>query len=404
MGGGGFRGVGGAPPRRRRAVAAAALVAAALVAAAGLVAPATVRAALGRLYPQSADALAVMTDDRLGRSFAVDGAALALPAVALLATGAAAPLCAATLAANYLAGQSLLAFDDARRWREPPALARALPAGATVAAFAAVATPSDGPANRALARFWRGRAALAPEFGTRWGVTYALSRGPDLLEPLSQELLAAEVGRLAPTERARAARALGAHAVIDDAPIVGLDSRTVDGVWLTTLAAAAPPAYLARRLLPCEGIPATARALAAESFVAGHDATVAGAGGAVTLGGGVVDDLGGAPHRRSFATTLTAPGLLVLRQSFMRCWQARIDGHRARVEAVNGAQLGVRVPAGTHRIELLVDPRPAWLGIAGPLLVLLLVAATRRRAAPSPGRADASGGGERNSPATRPAP
>jgi hypothetical protein len=392
------------PPRRRRAVAAAVLASAVLVAAAGALAPAAVRSALRRLYPHSAGALASVGDDRLGRSLAGDAAALALPAAALLATGSAAPLCAATLAANYLAGRSLLPFDQARRWSEPPALARALPAGATVAVFAKTAAPADTPGAVSLARFWRARAALVPEYGTRWGLGYTLTRGPDGLEPIRQELLAAAVGRLAPGERAHAARALGAHAVIDDAPIAGLESHAVDGVWLSTLAAAPPRAYLARRELPCDGIPATALALAAEAFRAGDDATVEGAGGALELGGGAIEDLGGPPHRRLFATTTAAPGLLVVRQSFMRCWRARIDGRPARVEAVNGAQLGVRVPAGTHRVEVLVDSRPAWLGIAGALLVLTMIVATRRTAAPSPARPAASGGEGRSTPATPPAP
>ena len=392
------------PAPHRRAIAGAALALAAVVAGAGVLAPRLVRSALTALYPRAAGALAEVPGPRLTRALAVDAAALALPAAALLASASAAPLCAATLAANYLGGASLLAFEPAARWAAPPVLARELTAGATVAVFAVTAAPESVPVAPELARFWRFRAALVPEYGTRWRLGYTLTRGPDGLEPVRQELLTAEVRRLDPAARARAARALGASAVVDDAPIAGFASRVVDGVWLTTVADAPPAAYLARRALPCEGIPATARTLAAEGFQPASDAVVEGAGGAVALGSGSLEEIGGPPHRRRFATTLAAPGLLVVRQSFMRCWQARVDGRPAPVVIANGAQLGVRVPAGTHVVELRVDPRPARLGMAGPLVVLAAFVATRRRAAASAARRDARNGGARSTRATPPAP
>ena len=398
----GFRQLAARPAVRRRAAAAVLLIATAVATAGGL-APGRLRTALAHLYPASASAVGALTDERIGAVLAVDAAALALPAAALLATGAALPLCAAVLAANAVAGGSVLAFDETRRWREPPALARALPPRATIAVLAASAVPTDAPGNAALGRFWVSRAALVPEYGTRWGFGYALTRGPDGLEPIAQELLAAEASRLPAAERARVARALGALAIVGNEPIDGLPSRSVDGVWLVTLAEAASTAYMAQRALPCEGMPAVVRALAASEFRAGRDAAVAGAGGAAELGGGTVTELGGPPHRRRFAVTCGAPGLLVVRQSFMRCWRARVDGRAAAVEAVNGAQLGVRVPTGEHVVEIGVDPLPVRLGMVGPLLALVALAATRRRAAASPGRRDASGGEARSTPATPPA-
>lgn len=391
------------PARRRRAIAGTALVLAAVAAATGALAPRSLRAALARLYPRSAGALAAVSDGALARALAADAAALALPAATLLATASAAPLCAAVLAGNAIGGAAALSFEPARRWAATPELAAAAGAGATVAAFSGAGAPSVVPVAPALARYWRFRAALTPEYGTRWGLAYVLARGPDGLEPLLQEGLAAEVRRLAPAARARAARALGASALIDDAAIPGFAAREVDGVWLTRLADDPPAAYLARRELPCAGIPAAVQALAGEGFVPAADAAVEGTGGAAALGGGTLAELAGAPHRRRFRAVLDAPGLLVVRQSSMRCWRARIDGRASRVEVVNGAQLGVRVPAGAHLVELLVDARPAWLGMAGPLLVAAAWTISRRRAAASPARRGATGGGGRSNPATPPA-
>jgi len=387
----------------RRAVAGALLAVAAALAAAAIASPALPRAVLSRAYPESAAALGRTPDGRVREWVAADAAALALPAATLLVTGSAAPLIAATLLANVLSAGGLLAFDTSSRWSAPPALVSELPAGATVAAFATAAAPQEPPGAPALARFWSSRAALVPEYGTRWGLAYTLTRGPDGLEPARQDLLAAEAAHLAPDERARVAGALGAQAVIGDVPLAGGSSRRVDGVWLTELREPAPRVYLAQRELPCQGIPAAVRALAAGTFRPGVDAVTEGTGGAAELGGGSVVALGGPPHHRRYAVEAAAPGLLVVQQSFMRCWRARIDGRSATVEVANGAEIGVRVPAGAHTVEVLVDATPARIGLLGPLLVLAALAATRRAGA-SPGRPAASGAGGHSTPATRQAP
>jgi hypothetical protein len=398
----GYERVGGDARRRRRAALAmlAPATAVALLAAAF---PALVRTVLGGFYPAAQAGLAQVGDGELRAALVGDAAALALPAGVLLVTAAPAPLTAAVLAAGVLSARGVLAFDDAERWRRPPTLVTELPAHATVASFSLAGTPASRPGNPALARFWSSRAALVPEYGTRWGIAYVLTRGPDGLEPAAQDLLAAEAAHLALPERVNVARALGAQAVITDEPLAGCGSRRADGVWLTLLDTPAPRAYLARRALPCQGIPAAVRMLASRSFRPGVDAVTEGTGGAAELGAGVVTSLAGPPHRHRYEVDAAAPGLLVLQQSFMRCWRARIDGVPALLEVANGAELGVRVPAGRHLVELGVDPTPARIGLLGPLLVVAALVATRRRAAGSsaaPG--DASDGAVHSTPATRP--
>jgi hypothetical protein len=362
------------------------------------------RPALGTAYPSARAALAGLPDAALRRALALDLAALALPPAACLLSGAnPAVLVAATVAANTLAARGALPLDEAQRWQRPPAALAALPAAPVLAAFAATGTPADGPTQPALQRFWRLRAALLPGYATRFGAGYVLTRGPDGLEPLRAELLAAAAGSLDPPARARIAAALGATAVVDAAALDGLPAVPVEGVVVNRIADAAPHFYLARRAIPAAGIPAAVQAMASPTFRPGLDAVVEDTGGAVEFGGGAVVAAAGPPHRLLLTVDADGPGLLVIQQSFLGAWRARVDGVPAAVEPVNGAMLGVRLPAGSHEVTVLLDPRPYQIGAAGPLLLLALWLVSSR-ARTSPGRAAASDAPARSSPASRPAP
>jgi hypothetical protein len=142
--------------------------------------------------------------------------------------------------------------------------------------------------------------------------------------------------------------------------------------------------------------------MAAASFRPGEDAVVPGAGAASTAAGGTVVELRGSPQRRVFDITTAGAGLLVVQQSFMRCWRATVDGKRVLVEPANGANTGVRVPGGHHRVVLFLDPVPYRLGLLGPLLLVAFVAFSRRGGA-SRDRGGASDGAGRSTPATPPA-
>jgi hypothetical protein len=163
-----------------------------------------------------------------------------------------------------------------------------------------------------------------------------------------------------------------------------------------------PRTYLARRLLPAQGLLAAATVMAGEGFRAGEDAVVQGVGGRQETSGGEVAELPGRPHHRFFDVTAEEDGLLVVQQSFMRAWRATVDGLAAPVELVNAASIGVRVPAGRHRVALFLDPRPYRVGLAGPIL-LLLVAGLSRSDGTSRGRAVATHDGGHSTPATPPA-
>ncbi len=373
--------------------------AAAALLAASAVPDITLRPVLRYLYPRSAPALDRVQSGDLARSVALDAAALALPAGVVAATGAA-PLAslAAVLTGNALAGTSALAWDDAARWAEPPAALLAAGRRPVLAVLAAPGRPADGPDDPALSHFWAWRAALEPPYAVRWEATYVLARGPDGLEPVRSELLAAAVGQLVPRQRARAAAALGATAVITDAPVPGWPASAADGVWVCRPPRSAPPVYLAQRLIGAGSWPAIALTLAGDGFVPGGDAVVEGNLPVQALAGGTVSESAGAPHRRSFHVDAAGPGLLVVGQSYMRCWRARVDGAPAQPEPVNGAQLGLRVPAGRHTVNLFVDPFPYRLGLLGPLVLAVTLAGSWR------GRRATTGAPGRSSPARPPAP
>lgn len=67
------------------------------------------------------------------------------------------------------------------------------------------------------------------------------------------------------------------------------------------------------------------------------------------------------PDRREFVTQTTAENLLALTSSYSPYWVATIDGQAAKVVPVDLAFLGVRVPAGEHRIRFYYKP-PLWPG------------------------------------------
>jgi len=73
-------------------------------------------------------------------------------------------------------------------------------------------------------------------------------------------------------------------------------------------------------------------------------------------------------------------GLLVLSEPFDAGWRARVDGSAAAVLRVNHMLRAVRVPAGTHQVELRYEPASLRIGLTasgvGVLAVLALLART----------------------------
>jgi hypothetical protein len=362
------------------------------------------RPLLTAAYPASTPALGKLPAAELRHSALRDWFALVVPPAALAAAGPVAEVAVvATLAGGAVGGSSLVLTDSAAAWARPPAALGALPRGATIAAFAKTGVPPREPAAPELEIYWDARAALAPQYGTRWGLSYVLTRGPDGLEPYRGELLAAAVSHLPIAERAAVAEALGAQAVVAGAPVPAWNAAKADGVWVSLAPHPAPRAYLARRAVAAQGPVATAQALASPAFHSGSDVVLEGTFGARSFAAGDLHERSGTPFHRRFEASLEGPGLLVVQQSFMHGWRAMVDGIYVRVEPANGANLAAPLPRGRHDVDVLLDPAPYLLGAAGPPFVLL-AALLIMWAGASRARAGARRGSGRTTPATPPEP
>ncbi|MFZ5788888.1 MAG: hypothetical protein ACOY3Y_20805 [Acidobacteriota bacterium] len=360
------------------------------------------RSALGRIYPTSAVELAEVQECALRRAALTDLGALAAPLATVALAGPSAPLVAIVgFGANAVAARDVRLWDRSARWSEPPEAWRAVPDGAPIAVFLHADGVPRLSRRAAIERFADLRSVLVPSYATRWGTAYVLARGPDGLEPLRQELLAAAAAALPIDERARVARALGAAAVIAERPVTGWDARDVGGAWISLAPEPAPAVYLATRALPAEGFPATVQALASEAFRPGQDAVIEGRGGAEELAGGVLEVLAGPAHRRRFEVDCGGSALLVVQQSAIGAWRAAVDGQAVPTQVVNGAMVGIRVPGGRHRVELSYDSRPLQAGIT---LALLAIAAVLLSlvAVPLPGPQGPTDASARSFPARAP--
>jgi membrane protein YfhO len=88
------------------------------------------------------------------------------------------------------------------------------------------------------------------------------------------------------------------------------------------------------------------------------------------------------PDRTVVEATVSAPGHLVLVDTFDPGWRATVDGEPAALLRANVAFQAVPLPAGTHRVELVYRPRSViWGGVITTLAVVLALALVLRAAA-----------------------
>jgi hypothetical protein len=88
-------------------------------------------------------------------------------------------------------------------------------------------------------------------------------------------------------------------------------------------------------------------------------------------------------NRVSISVECDGPGVLVLNKFHERHWRARIDGGKVDLLKVNGNQMGVQVPAGTHQVEFSYRPAVVVFTLVLSALALLfaLYLASRRTVA-----------------------
>ena len=68
------------------------------------------------------------------------------------------------------------------------------------------------------------------------------------------------------------------------------------------------------------------------------------------------------PERVLIETNTPKDGILVLTDTYVPGWQARVDGQPAQVHVADYAFRGVRVPAGQHRVEFVYAPASFTVG------------------------------------------
>jgi hypothetical protein len=135
----------------------------------------------------------------------------------------------------------------------------------------------------------------------------------------------------------------------------------------------------------------TARASAAAPVTADDVALVEGDGPQLACTTGCeaqwlpVDRTG--PERFSVAVDRPSAGLLVVAEQWDRGWRARVDGTPARVIPVDVSQVGVEVPAGSHRVTFSYTAPGlraglVTTGVAAALVAGMLLAPSGRRRRP----------------------
>jgi len=136
---------------------------------------------------------------------------------------------------------------------------------------------------------------------------------------------------------------------------------------------AAPPAYLATRLVAAPHMNAGYAALLAPDFDPRSEAVVEGAKGSERRGGGTVRILRDESERFVAEIDSHGPGFLVVQRADLSIYQAKIDGRPAERRIANLHRIGLPVPAGRHRIEIETDRRPLHRSTAAALVAFLLL-------------------------------
>jgi len=136
---------------------------------------------------------------------------------------------------------------------------------------------------------------------------------------------------------------------------------------------AAPAAYLATRLVGAPHMNAGYTALLAPDFDPKTEAVVEGEKGSERRGGGTVRILKDESERFVAEIDSRGPGFLVVQRADLSIYQAKIDGRPAEHETANLHRIGLRVPAGRHRIEIETDRRPLHRSTAAALAAFLLL-------------------------------
>jgi uncharacterized membrane protein YfhO len=100
---------------------------------------------------------------------------------------------------------------------------------------------------------------------------------------------------------------------------------------------------------------------------------------------GTVEVVSYAANAVTLEAETSAPGWLVLSDTYYPGWEATIDGQPTPIYQANGCVRAVTVPAGRHRIEFRFRPRTFYTGglisaTSGFLFIVLWITLKKRKA------------------------
>ncbi len=322
---------------------------------------------------------------------------------------------AGLLLAVHVAGQlyllgSLAVTDAAGFYRRPPPALAAVPPGATVVHAEFVDLFGESPVKLHLGRGFsslirQDYLALDPFSGVLHGRRYELDRTPEGLETYLARIAATAItGAGDDATRLRALARWGVDRVISEDPLTGVppeDGRIVGRfpgidkpITVYRLPRAAPDLLFAESELRVPHLNAAWALFTAPGFDPDRQVVLPGppdapappppGPGAPEGPQGRLRLLRRSPELFGVEVDSPVPGVLVVQRADLPLWRATVDGEPTRILPANLYRIGVRVPAGRHRVRLWVDRRPLYasgagavLGLAG--LVALAGLARRRR-------------------------
>lgn len=291
----------------------------------------------------------------------------------------------------------LYATDAALPYELPPPVLDRVPQSSVVVHGGAGGL--FGPSPLATGRFpepkslWLARRALYelyPATGPLFQRRFAFNASPEGLDSFWSRVAQAAVAGSPDRERLALLQATGVDRLLLNRtlPAELAGAARLDATWpsfgqslhLYEIAGALGEAQLLGKVSRAADPDGFFRRLTDPAFDPLSEAVALGSEGALDGPSGQVEVLVNEPERLVADADSERGGLLVLRRAFLPLWRARIDGEPARTVVANFYLLGIEVPAGRHRVEVEVDPRPLrWTLPLSTLAWLMLGLVALRR-------------------------
>lgn len=243
--------------------------------------------------------------------------------------------------------------------------------------------PATHPEGTTRDFYRRAPAELWPLIATASGSGYAFDEDPDGAYADDDRALRKRLEERSWGERAVELRLAGVSHVLADEAVpyreVAILNDT-EGVRLYAVAGTSPSVRFATRIHERPSLDAILDEHARPDFDPDTDVVVAGS--AETSGRPLpvrVETRRETADRLVAAVEAPAPGVLVWSRTFFSAWRARVDGIAAPTLRADGHLVGVRVPAGSHTIEVSWSADPVLGGMGLAALGLGVVLWLRRR-------------------------